>query len=92
MFCETSIAGNVFRASLPYVKQEIPIVIIFRALDYVPDRSILELVCYDFRDKRMLELLRPSLEEARFINSRDAALDYIGRRGTGIQEFLHEHI
>jgi len=78
----TSIAGNVFKASLPYVKQEIPIVIIFRALDYVPDRSILELVCYDFRDKRMLELLRPSLEEARYIQTRDAALDYIGRRGT----------
>eukprot|EP00494_Astrolonche_serrata_P022728 UN22985 len=78
----TSISGNVFRVSLPYVKQEVPIMIVFRALGYVPDRSILELIVYSFQDKQMLEMLRPSLDEARFIQSTDVALDYIGRRGT----------
>jgi DNA-directed RNA polymerase II subunit RPB2 len=77
----SSISGKVFRVLIPYVKQEIPIIIMFRALGYVPDRSILELICYDFVDKQMLEILRPSLDEAKLIRNSDLALDYIGRRG-----------
>ena len=57
--------------------------IVFRALGYVLDRAILELICYYFSDKQMLGLLRPSLDKARFIQSTESALDYIGRRGTG---------
>jgi len=78
----SSITSNVFRTSLPYVKQKIPIIIVFRALGYARDQNILELICYDFGDKQMLEILRPSLDEAKFIRTQDVALDYIGRRGT----------
>jgi DNA-directed RNA polymerase II subunit RPB2 len=41
-------------------------------------------VCYDFRDKQMMELLRPSLEEAFVIQSQEVALDYIGKRGSTV--------
>jgi len=75
------ISGNVFRAQIPYVKQDIPIMILFRAFGYVSDRAILEFMCYDFSDKQVLELLRPSLEEAFFIQHQNDALDFIGRRG-----------
>ena len=38
--------------------------IVFRALGFVADKDILEHICYDFSDVEMMELLRPSLEEA----------------------------
>lgn len=77
-------AGPVIRCQIPYVKKEIPIMIVFRALGFVPDRQILEHICYDFEDEQMLELLRPSLEEAFVIQDRNVALDYIGKRGATV--------
>lgn len=56
--------GQCIRATIPYVKQDVPIVIIFRALGFVADRDILEHICYDFQDSKMMELLKPSLEES----------------------------
>src|SRR3954468_7704945 len=57
-------SGQYIRATLPYVRTEIPIIIVFRALGFVADKDILEHICYDFSDTQMMELLRPSLEEA----------------------------
>ncbi|CAI7923669.1 unnamed protein product [Closterium sp. NIES-53] len=57
-------SGQVIRATLPYIKAEIPIIVVFRALGFVADKDIMEHVCYDFTDTAMMELLRPSLEEA----------------------------
>jgi len=57
-------SGQYIRATLPYIRTEIPIVIVFRALGFVADKQILEHICYDFSDTQMMELLRPSLEEA----------------------------
>jgi DNA-directed RNA polymerase II subunit RPB2 len=66
---------------LPYVKVDIPIVIVFRALGVVPDRDILNHICFDPNDSLMLEMLQPSIEDAFYIQERDSALDFIGRRG-----------
>lgn len=57
-------SGQYIRATLPYIRTEIPIIIVFRALGFVADKDILEHICYDFNDTQMMELLRPSLEEA----------------------------
>eukprot|EP01121_Diplochlamys_sp_Union-15-3_P019096 TRINITY_DN7104_c0_g1_i1.p1 TRINITY_DN7104_c0_g1~~TRINITY_DN7104_c0_g1_i1.p1 ORF type:complete len:732 (+),score=140.11 TRINITY_DN7104_c0_g1_i1:22-2217(+) len=76
-----SVSSGVLKAQIPYVKDEIPVVIIFRALGFVADREILEHICYDLNDKRMMELLRPSLTEAFVIQNREVALDFIGKRG-----------
>lgn len=57
-------SGQYIRATLPYIRTEIPIIIVFRALGFVADKDILEHICYDFNDVQMMELLRPSLEEA----------------------------
>jgi DNA-directed RNA polymerase II subunit RPB2 len=35
-------AGQRIVAILPYIKQEIPIMIVFRALGFVADRSVLD--------------------------------------------------
>ncbi len=78
------LSGSVFRASIPLIKAEIPIMIVFRALGHVSDREILEHICYDFSDNEMMELLRPSLEEALWIQDQEVALDFIGKRGEAV--------
>ena len=75
---------QVIRANLPYVKSDIPVVVLFRAMGFVSDRDIISHICYDSSDIRMMELLRPSLEEAYDIPSQEAALDFIGRRGNSV--------
>ncbi|QCE13535.1 DNA-directed RNA polymerase II subunit RPB2 [Vigna unguiculata] len=77
-------SGQYIRATLPYIRTEIPIVIVFRALGFVADKQILEHICYDFSDTQMMELLRPSLEEAFVIQNQQVALDYIGKRGATV--------
>ncbi|KAK9223800.1 hypothetical protein WN944_012247 [Citrus x changshan-huyou] len=66
-------SGQYIHATLPYIRTEIPIIILFRALGFTADEDILEHICYDFQDTQMMELLRPSLEEAFFIQNQQLA-------------------
>ena len=68
------IQGQTIKAVIPYVRQEIPIIIVFRALGFTADRDILEHICYDFEDVRMMELLRPSMDEAFIIQDQKVIL------------------
>ena len=81
---QTGHFGQTIMASLPYVKQDIPIVILFRALNLRSDKSILEHICYDSNDKSMMEVMRPSLEEGFPIQNQEVALDFIGKRGNTV--------
>lgn len=74
--------GQQIVAILPYIKREIPIMVVFRALGFVSDRSILEHFIYDFDDAEMMELIKPSLDEAFVIQTQDVALNFIGSRGS----------
>ncbi|ORY56375.1 beta subunit of DNA-directed RNA polymerase [Pseudomassariella vexata] len=73
--------GQTIHTTLPYVKSDLPIAIVFRALGVVSDEDILNQICYDRNDSQMLEMLRPCIEEAFCIQDREVALDYIGKRG-----------
>ncbi|KAI0155403.1 DNA-dependent RNA polymerase II beta subunit [Hypoxylon sp. FL1284] len=73
--------GNVIHTTLPFVKENLPIAIVFRALGVVSDEEILNHICYDRNDSQMLEMLRPCIEEAFCIQDREVALDFIGKRG-----------
>lgn len=64
---------QTINATLPYVKDDIPVVIVFRALGCEDDRAILEHVLYDFDDMEMMELLKPSLEKAMVVQKRDVS-------------------
>mmetsp|Transcript_40541 Transcript_40541/g.53359 ORF Transcript_40541/g.53359 Transcript_40541/m.53359 type:complete len:1186 (+) Transcript_40541:199-3756(+) len=77
-----AVEGNQIRATLPYIRTDVPVVVIFRALGFVADRDILEHIVYDFSDTEMMERFRPSLEEAFVIQNQTVALDFIGRRGS----------
>ncbi|KAK3674047.1 DNA-dependent RNA polymerase II [Recurvomyces mirabilis] len=72
--------GRTVKASLPYVKQDIPLVVVFRALGIVSDEDILMHICKR-SDTQMLEMLKSCIEEAAAIQEREQALDFIGRRG-----------
>ena len=69
------------RVTIPYIRQDIPIVVVFRALGIVSDRDVMEHICYDLNDNAMLEMMKPCLEEALVIQDQIVALDFIGKRG-----------
>lgn len=73
--------GQVLHATVPYIKSDIPVVLVFRALGFVSDRDILEHIIYDFEDQEMMEMLKPSLDEAVVVQEKEVALDLIGKRG-----------
>jgi DNA-directed RNA polymerase II subunit RPB2 len=73
--------AQTIEATLPYIKADIPLVIVFRALGVVSDEDILNHICYDRSDTQMLELLKPCIEAAFVIQDREVALNYIGSRG-----------
>eukprot|EP01128_Nolandella_sp_AFSM9_P009875 TRINITY_DN655_c0_g1_i1.p1 TRINITY_DN655_c0_g1~~TRINITY_DN655_c0_g1_i1.p1 ORF type:complete len:1271 (-),score=294.27 TRINITY_DN655_c0_g1_i1:113-3457(-) len=74
--------AGCIRVTLPYVREDVPLGVVFRALGDISDKDIIERVCYDLNDTRMLELLRPSIEEAYSIQSKELAEIYIANRAT----------
>lgn len=73
--------GQRIIAILPYIKQEIPVMIVFRALGFVSDLDILEHIIYEQNDPEMVEMIKPSLDEAFVIQEQQVALNFIGARG-----------
>ena len=62
--------------------ETIPLFVLFRALEMVADKEILQTVVPDLKDTAMLELLRGSMSDASTLQifTREDALGYIGRR------------
>lgn len=59
------------KATIPYIKVDIPIWVVFRALGVISDRDILEHICYDMQDAQMLELLKPCIDDGFVIQDRE---------------------
>eukprot|EP00752_Nemacystus_decipiens_P002915 g2713.t1 len=88
----TKVNGGHIRAQLPYIRTDVPVVLVFRALGYTNDKSILEHIVYDFSDTDMMEKFRPSLEEADVIQNQVVAQDFIGKRGSAVNVGRNERI
>jgi DNA-directed RNA polymerase II subunit RPB2 len=82
--------GGQVRTVIPYVRQDIPVVITFKALGFQNDKQVLSHVVYDFQDNEMVEAFRPSLEEARTITTTEGARNFIGKRAQNMQEVARE--
>ena len=66
-------------------------VILFRALGTISDKSILQKICFDCPDDpEMNECLRASLEESKLVDSQEEALDQIAKRGNA-QAYIKSH-
>ncbi|KAL6121597.1 hypothetical protein NUSPORA_01463 [Nucleospora cyclopteri] len=74
---------RVIRASVSSVKQDIPAMVIYRALGFNSDREIIEHINFD-NDPEITEFLIGSLEEASSIQDQATALDFIGKRSAPI--------
>lgn len=59
------------KATIPYIKVDIPIWVVFRALGVISDRDILEHICYDMQDTQMLEMLKPCIDDGFVIQDRE---------------------
>ena len=75
---------QVIRCNIPYIKDDVPLVLLFRALGFISDKEILEMICYDINDKSLIELLRPTFEETAHINEVEIALDWIAKRSNSV--------
>lgn len=79
-FLQGTASAQTIKATIPYIKTDILIAVVFRALGIVSDAEILNCICYDQNDTEMREMIKPCLEEAFVIQDREVALDWIGRR------------
>jgi len=76
---------KVIRASLPLLKQDIPVMIIYRALGFMSDKDIIRHIMNNEEESLDIEeFLRASIEEASVIQDQISALDFIGKRGAPI--------
>lgn len=90
---EETYGGNVIRVRLKRMKQDIPLIIIFRALNFISDKSIVELIVYNIANENnnaMMELLKASIEEAKPIQTQKIALEYISKYITGMQTLKYK--
>ncbi len=66
--------GQTIVVNVPYIRSDIPILVLFRALGFVADKDILEHIVYNFEDVEMMEALRPSIEEAFPVQDQNVSL------------------
>ena len=78
--------GGLITARIPYVKSDIPIVILFRALGLESDKDIMDYIVFDENDNSFKELLRPSLEYATDYRGKSECLEFIGNKATRGEE------
>lgn len=71
---QSAAGGRVIRTTLPYIRSDIPVVVVFRALGIISDRDILDHIIYDRSDTELYEMMKPSIEEAFPIDEQDVRL------------------
>lgn len=74
--------GKPIYVNVRSIRTDVPLVIIFRALNILSDKKIVEMIFYDINNKEnkeLIELLKASLYEGRDIKSQKSALQYLSR-------------
>lgn len=61
---KSSFKGQTIKATIPMIREDIPVAVLLRALDIIPDKAIQDLMIYEQSDTDMVDMLRASLEEA----------------------------
>ncbi len=85
---EETTGGHTLKIKFKRLKQEIPVVILFRALNIISDKKIVEMVAYDIENpanQPLIDLMNASIEEAKTITNQKLALEFISRYMTGVQ-------
>ena len=72
--------GKLITARIPYVKDDIPIVILFRALGVKTDKDIFNYIIFDENDTSFKELIISSLNCSDYLFDKRRSLEYIGNK------------
>ena len=78
----TGSTAPTIEATIPQIREPIPVAILMRALGCTSDKQIVNKIVYDPEDADMSEAFRASLEESMSIKTQDEALDFISKRGS----------
>jgi len=85
--CKDDVAGNVIKITMPYLRQDIPLFILFRAFGFINDKQILDFIVYDINSKSnedIINVLKYSIEESSNILDQESALEFISKYVTNI--------
>ena len=77
---KSNMFDNFIRVSIPHLKQEIPIFILFRALGCIPDKEIVYYIIDNDNsniDKNILKILKNSIIEGSTVNSEAEAIEFL---------------
>jgi DNA-directed RNA polymerase II subunit RPB2 len=72
--------GHTLKISLPHVKIDVPVFIVFRALGITSDKDILKYIVYDIGKpvhEEIIKWLKPSFEEASVLYTQNEAINYL---------------
>ena len=93
---------TMLRATVPRIKTEIPIIILFRALGILADKEICELILGDEKDPVYDPIITESILEASSICTREQALAWLGehtntwsvksQKQSNVQDILSEEL
>lgn len=82
----------VIECTLPQIKGEIPVVIVFRALGCTNDKEVMSHICYDLNDDELMSAVVPSIRDADVVQSEEVALDYIAKRSSFVAASKQDRI
>ena len=77
-----SIHGRNIKVSIPHIKQDIPLYVVFKALNVTNDFDITNYILYNVPEedwREYTQFLRASLEEASTITDQDCAKEYLSK-------------
>jgi DNA-directed RNA polymerase II subunit RPB2 len=80
-----SVIGRTIKVSLPHIRVDIPLFILFRALGVTTDKEILKYILYDINAEENYEMvnwLKPSIEDGSFILTQEDALEFLLKNGS----------
>lgn len=77
-----TLRGKQIKVSIPHIRQDIPLSVIFKCLGVVKDKQILEYIVNDINNPANIEyinIIRTSLEDENEIKTQDEAYEYISK-------------
>lgn len=77
---------------IPYVNENIPLFVLFKALGSESDRSNIGSIVFNLEDTQMMELIKPSLQQSKAIKTESEALAFIGARSNRTGSTSEEHM
>ena len=80
LLSKENIYGYTLKITIPHVKIDIPVFIVFKALGIITDRDILKYIILNIdikNNEELIKWIKPSIEEASMLYTQDEAIKYL---------------